>query len=255
MKLGVFKAVGTTYSLGLRHFPAFYLLCLLAGLPSVIYAALSGQGNIGQYLAMQGWERDLTTAVEILLTGFVTAAMVWTLIRDRQGESRTIFAALRDTLERSASIISVGVVFAVVTTVLTTTMDVLAEVAPLAVFIPMLIAFVLSVIFAVAMPCAAMDNDGVVDCFGSSAALTKGSRLRIIAVFFLITIPLVIAVAVFLLVVQPAAAGFDGLPIAWLFLGAPAMNLFLMTGTVAIHEQLAELDDGVMLRETAAVFD
>ena len=56
MKLGVFKAVGTTYSVGLRHFPAFYLLCLLAGLPSVIYAVFSGQSDIGQYLAMQGWQ-------------------------------------------------------------------------------------------------------------------------------------------------------------------------------------------------------
>ena len=255
MKLGVFRAVGTTYTFGLRHFPAFYLLCLLAGLPSIIYAVASGQTNIGQFLAMQGWARDLTTALEILLTGFVTAVMGWTLIRDRQDESWTIFAALRDALERSPTIIGVGVVLAVATTILSTTIDVLAEVSPLAVFIPMLIACVLSLIFAVVLPCAAIDNEGVVDCFGSSAALTQGSRWRIFAVYFLIGIPLVIAMAVFLLVVQPGAQGFDGLPITWLFLGAPALNLFLIAGSVAIHEQLAELEDGVVLGDTAAVFD
>ncbi len=255
MKLGVFKAVGTTYFLGLRHLPAFYLLCGLTLLPRYVYSLMSGHSELGQVLATAGWQNDLLTVVETVLGAFVAAVMVWTLIRDRQEESWTVFTALGDAFERTPTILGVAIVFAVGSTVLTVVMDVLGEVMPLAALVPMLIALVLALVLALVFPCAAVDNDGVLDCFVRSAALTSGSRLRILLVYFLVSIPLVLVALIYFLIAQPDPTQMESLPLSLLFLGGPLLSLFPMAAQVAMHEQLAELEDGLEFSETVAVFD
>lgn len=44
MKLEVLKAVRRSYGFGLRHLPAFYLLCLLVAAPNYLYSQTSMQG-------------------------------------------------------------------------------------------------------------------------------------------------------------------------------------------------------------------
>jgi len=261
MKLGVFKAVWTTFFFGLRHFPAFYLLCLLVNLPVLLYIALSGKNELWQVMAVEGWENDLLTGTQIVLGTIATAVMVWTLIHDRQDESWTVLPALRDAFERMPMVLGVGITIAIGTTLLSVVTDVLREVAPLAAIAPLLIVSILSLIFALAMPCAAFDGDGVIDCFGRSAQLTLGSRWRIFATYFLVSVVLgIVMCAAALLVITvvqqaPDREDLKRLPAFWIFLGSPALNLFFLTATVAMHEQLAELEDGLEFGETAAVFD
>jgi len=139
--------------------------------------------------------------------------------------------------------------------------EVLGEIVPIAALLPVLALLVFSLVFAVVLPAAAVEEDGVIECFGRSAALTGGSRLRIFAAYLLIGIPLALAmgitIAVFLtFVVVPAdMEAFERLPMIWVIIGSAAFNVFLLAAPVAIHEQLAELDDGIELGETAAVFD
>lgn len=255
MKLGVFKAVGTTYVFGLRHFPAFYLLCLLADLPSILYGFLSGHNGVVQFAAAKGWESDLLAAVEFVPTAFVTAVMVWALIRDRQGESWTVVAALRDAFERTPTILGVGVTFAVGIALLSVFHGVLTEIHPAAAIGLSIGMMFLWLYFAVALPCAAVDNDGVMDCFTRSFALTQGSRLRILLVYILICVPMGIAIGIFFFIVLPGPEHLEHLPLSWLSFSAPALSLFFLTAQVAIHEQLAELGEGIEFSNTAAVFD
>ncbi|MGD1879540.1 MAG: hypothetical protein ACFB13_18820 [Kiloniellaceae bacterium] len=255
MKLPVFRTVGTTFVFGLRHFPVFYLLCLLISLPSILYCLLTGQSEFGQLLAVEGWKGDLLRAVETVLSAFVTAVMVWTLMRDRQGEGGTAIAALRDAFERTPTILGVGVAFAVGTTLFSVLRDVLTEIHPgggIGLSVAMMF---VGLYFAVAVPCAAVDSNGVMDCFSRSVNLTQGSRLRILLTYCLVCIPLVIAIFIFFVIMDPGSERIEGLPVAWFFFGGPGLYIFFLTAQVAMHENLAGLEDGMAVGETAAVFD
>ena len=255
MTLRVFATLGRTIAFGLSHFPAFFLLCLLASLPSAVHAMLSPDGFQTSILEGDGgWQADLVTATEIVLLGLVTAVMVRTRIRDQEGESRTVLLAISDTVEYLPTVLGVSFCIAIGTTLFAVMIDVVATIAPILALVPLLIMVVLVLIFAVAMPCAAVDNEGVVDCFGQSAALTLGSRLRIIAVYFLFMIPVLIAGGVIIAFFAP---GFQRgeLPVSTLFYVVPFFNVFFYAVPVIMHEQLAGLDEGIELSETAAVFD
>jgi hypothetical protein len=140
-------------------------------------------------------------------------------------------------------------------------MEVFGEIAPMAALLPLLVVLVLSLVFAVTLPAAAVEEDGVFDCIVRSAALTGGSRLRIFAAYLLIGIPLAIVFCVgfFVLlsyvVIPPDMEYFMGLPMFWVIIGSSVFNVFLLAAPVVIHEQLAELEDGIEMGETAAVFD
>jgi hypothetical protein len=261
MKLAVFRSVGTTFVFGLRHFPAFFLLSLLVYLPSLIYMAVSGKSEIGQFMLIDSWQNDLLTGVEMMLGAFVTAVMVWTLLHDRQGEGWAVLAGLREACARLPMVLGVGFVFAVVMTMTIMAMEVLGEIAPVAALLPMLVIVVLSLVFAVTLPAAAMEEEGVIECIVRSAALTGGSRLRIFAAYLLVGIPLAIAMGISIVVVltyvvvPPDMEAFASLPMFWVLVGASVFNVFLFAAPVAFHEQLAELDDGIEMGETAAVFD
>jgi hypothetical protein len=252
MKLAVFRSVGTTFVFGLRHFPAFFLLSLLVYLPSLIYMAVSGKSEIGQFMLIDSWQNDLLTGVEMMLGAFVTAVMVWTLLHDRQGEGWAVLAGLREACARLPMVLGVGFVFAVVMTMTIMAMEVLGEIAPVAALLPMLVIVVLSLVFAVTLPAAAMEEEGVIECIVRSAALTGGSRLRIpLAIAMGISIVVVLTYVV----VPPDMEAFASLPMFWVLVGASVFNVFLFAAPVAFHEQLAELDDGIEMGETAAVFD
>ena len=255
MKLPVFRTVGTTFTFGLRHFPAFYLLCLLTSLPTFVYGLVRGQNDIGEVVVPQRWESDLLTFVELVFSAFVVAVMAWTLIRDRQGESGTVLAALGDTLERAPTILGAGVVFAVGSTLLSVFSDILSQIYPAAAIGLSVGMIFLGLYLAVVLPCAAVDNGGVMDCFSRSIALTQGSRLRILLVYAFVCIPLFIAIFIFVTIMQPRPGEFEQLPFTWVIFGLPALMPFLLTAQVAMHEHLAELNDGVEFSTTAAVFD
>jgi hypothetical protein len=254
MKLGVFSTVGTTLFFGLRHLPAFYLLCVLIYAPRYLYFSLTGRSLEEAFESGAGWDNDLFGAVEILLMGMVTSVMVWTLVRDRQGESWTVFAALRDAAGRLPMVLGVACCIAVGITLLTVAMDVAGAVAPLAAVIPIVAMVVLALVFAVAMPCAAVDGEGIIECFTQSAQLTSGSRWRIGAVYLLLVVPMIV-LAVICFFIFGVDSQMDEPPAAFIFLGGPLFEVFMIAAPVVIYEQLAGLDSGVAFGETAAVFD
>lgn len=254
MTLRVFATLGRTFVFGLRHFPAFFLLCLLANLPTVLYGLLRPESFQAAMMEGAGWETDLVTAAEVMLLGLVTAVMVHTRLRDQQGESWTVLPAIGDTVEYLPTILGVSFCIAVGVTLLSVLTEVLATITPILALIPVLIMIVLTLIFTVVMPCAALDNGGVADCFGQSAALSQGSRLRIIAVYILFLIPVAIAGGVLIAVFAPGMERAELPASTYLFL-VPIGNVFFFALPVIMHEQLAGLDEGVELAETAAVFD
>ena len=253
MKLAVFGTLATTFIFGLRHFPAFYLLCLLTSVPRYLYGALSGRSLEDQLVTPATWGDDLLTAVEVLLAGLVTAVMVWTLIRDQGGERWTVLPAFQDVFEHLPMILGVGGCVALVSMLLSVMFDLALALAPLAIIAPALLIAVLALVFAVLLPCAAVSESGILECFTESAELTAGSRLRILMLYVLVSVPLVIVSFLALVILQPDAR--TGLPAEWAFLGMAALNVFLYATPVAIHNALAEPDGGDVLAETAAVFD
>jgi hypothetical protein len=259
MKLPVFKTLGTTFAFSLRHFTPFYLMCLLVGMPSFLYLFLSGQIQLGVFPSHMGWRGDLLTGLEIVLAAVVSAIMVWTLVRDRRNESWTVVPAIGDALKRLPTIMGVGVTFAVGSIVFSIVTEGAGLLHPLVAIILTLAMIVLALIFVVAMPCAAVENAGVADCFSRSLSLTSGSRLRIILIFILLGLPLGLAIYVFfrvaLMIMQPDPQQMESLSITCLFLVSPALHVLLIAAPVAIHEQLSELKGDLEFGETAAVFD
>ncbi|MEO3431313.1 hypothetical protein AAFN88_20825 [Pelagibius sp. CAU 1746] len=254
MTLRVFATLGRTVVFGLRHFPAFLLLCLLANLPTSLYGLLRPEDFQAAMLEGESWETDLVTGLEVMLLGLVTAIMVHTRLRDQQGESWTVLPAIGDTVEYLPAVLGVSFCISVGVTLISVLVAVLAEIAPILAFAPLLIMAVLTLIFAVVMPCAALHDGGVVDCFGQSASLAQGSRLRIVAIYVLFLIPVGIAGAVLIGVYAPGMERAELPASAYLYL-LPFGNVFFFALPVIMHEQLAGLDDGVELSETAAVFD
>lgn len=250
MKLPVFRTVGATLIFSLRHFPAFYLLSLLTALPTYLLgsSALDPAGSSGT------WRGDLAGAGEVMLAGVATAVMMWTRIRDQQGERWTVFAALRDALEHLPTVLGVGAIVAIVTTVISLMYEVLGTVTASAVVAPIGATLYLSVIFAVVMPHAAVDDAGPLESIGQSATLTAGSRFRILGTYILLGVPVGLLVFVLCFTIFDGMPGNHVLPLMLLF-GSSMLNVFFLPLPVLLYEQLAGLEDGMPLGETAAVFD
>ncbi|MEO3431312.1 hypothetical protein AAFN88_20820 [Pelagibius sp. CAU 1746] len=249
MKLGVIKAVGRCYGFGLRHLPVFYLLCLLVGAPRYLLSET----------AKPTWQVSVVVSFfEILLAAMVTGIMVWTMIRDRRGESWTVVPSIGDAFGRAPMILGVAFVIAGVSLGFGGLGYYLGTLHPFAAAAPSVVMFVLKIIFCVAIPCAAVSKGGVFDTLWQSARLSAGSRLRILAVYALTLLPFGI-IAVIAVALLPADARADlqagNLPMLWILLGGSIGSAFLYPVPVAIHEQLAELDDRLPLGKTAAVFD
>ena len=170
MKLPVFSTVGTTFTFSLRHFPAFYLLILLVGVPRYIYSQVP----------CPEWQASVvSTGAELLISGLVVALMAAVLHRDRRGESRTLLPSISDTLARSATVLGVIVLMAVYVVGLIFLGDVLSTLHPQAPMAVLVVHFILFAFICMAVPCAAVETRGVLDCFRRSVNLSAGSRLRI----------------------------------------------------------------------------
>jgi len=249
MKLSIWKAAVRSYGFGLRHLPIFSLLCLLVGAPRYLY---------GQ-LPTATWQTALLVHFfEVLLAAMVTGIMVWTMIRDRRGERWTALPAIGDAFQRTPMILGVAIVIATVVLGLSGLGLYLGTLHPFASAAPSVILFILKLIFCVAIPCAAVSESGVFDTLWQSARLSAGSRLRILAVYVLTLLPFGI-IAGIALALSPADVQADlqagNLPMLWIFVGGALGNAVLFTVPVAIHEQLAALEERLPLGETAAVFD
>jgi hypothetical protein len=244
MPLGVFNALWTTCVFGVRHFPAFYLLCVLIGLPHYAYS----------FLPCPEWQlRIAADGTETLLACFIIAIMTLTLTRDRQGRACTVLPSIGDTSKRSATILGVSIIFAVVVAGLSSLGGPLGTMHPLAPIVLQIVYFIFLAFFCMAIPCAAIGGDGVFDCFKRSAALSAGSRLRIVAAYLLALIPFVAACGAMALFGPDLQV--ESLWEVWTFFVNPALAVFLLALPALIHERLARRGDDVSFDEPAAAFD
>ncbi|MPZ10633.1 MAG: hypothetical protein GEU89_10555 [Kiloniellaceae bacterium] len=244
MPLGVFNALWTTCTFGLSHFPAFYLLCAVVALPRYAYSLLP----------CPEWQlRVAADGTETLLACFIIAIMTLTLNRDRRGEAWTVLPSIGDTFKRSAPVLGVSIVSTVVIIGLSALSHYLIKLHPQAPIALLVVHLILVAFFCMAIPCAAKDSDGIFDCFKRSAALSAGSRLRIVAAYLLVVIPVVIvwgAMALFGPDLQ-----VESLWEVWTFFVNPATTVFPLALLAVIHDGLAERGDDVSFGEPAAVFD
>lgn len=244
MKLSVYRTVGTTFTFSLRHFPAFYLLILLVGVPQYIYSQVP----------CPEWQASVVSSgAELLISGLVVALMTAVLHRDRRGESRTLLPSISDTLARSATVLGVIVLMAVYVVGLIFLGDVLSTLHPQAPMAVLVVHFILFAFICMAVPCAAVETRGVLDCFRRSVNLSAGSRLRILATYFLTLAPLVIAWTA--LVVFGEELPFEGLWEILFFFGLAVFSVFPFALPAVIYASLAGPEDDVSFAAPAAVFD
>ncbi|MEO3431311.1 hypothetical protein AAFN88_20815 [Pelagibius sp. CAU 1746] len=244
MRLSVAAALKTTWVFGARHFPAFYLLCILSSLPYLAYG----------FLQWPEWQMSFAVKTsEILIDCLIIAVMSAALDRDRRGEVRTVLPSLSDTIERSATVLSVSIVTTAVVMGIVALDNPLFKLHPRAPIALQIAYFILVVLFCMAIPCAIRENGGATDCFKRSLALSSGSRLRIVAAFLLAMIPGGIAWTA--LVLYGPELQVDVLWEVWTFLVVPAFSVFLLALPAVIHSSLAGSDGSVLFGETAAVFD
>jgi hypothetical protein len=244
MKLHVIGTVGTVYAFGLRHFPAFYPLVVLAGVPQYIYSQVP----------CPEWEaRFVAAGAEMLVSGAFVALMAATLKRDRRGESRTVLPSIGDTLARSPTVLGVTILMAIYIVGLLFVGDALNTLHPQAPIAVLAVHFIVFAFLCMAVPCAAVETRGVLDCFRRSVKLSAGSRLRILATYFLALVPLAIAWTA--LVVFGTDLPIEGLWEILFFFGLPAFSVFPFAFPAVVHASLITPKDDVSFATPEAVFD
>lgn len=267
MRLSVTKSITGTLSFCLRHAVAFYGLGLLTGLPTYLHRFLPREHlpELPQFPELRGlelprpwWEAGVAIPViETMLLGVATAIMVQTLRRDRRGEDWTVFPGIAAALPRLPTVLAVCLVYSVATVLFGGVAIFIGESSPVAIVL-LLVLFVLvaflAMVYAVAVPCAAVDNAGIYYCFERSAELTSGSRWLIFAAMMLSALPVVGGVVIFLLVLgHDFSAG--SIPALWTWLLGALGGAYFMALSVILREALVVLKEGSGARDTAEVFD
>jgi len=243
MKLNVFGTVAAAYAFGLRHFPAFYLLVVVVGLPHYLY---------GQ-LPCPEWQATVVAGTaETLISCAVVALMAATLSRDRRGGSWTVLRGVRDTAARSVTVLGVSVTITAYVIGLTFLGDALRTLHPLAPIVVLVLHFIIEAFLCMALPCAAVETRGVIGCFRRSIVLSAGSRLRIVAAYLLAMVPLAIAWGA--LVVFGADLPIEELWQILFFFGLPMLSVFPFVLPSIIHARLAGPEDDISLAAPEAVF-
>lgn len=244
MKLNVFGSVAAAYAFGLRHFPAFYLLAMLASVPEYLYSFLP---------CPESQARLAADCTETLISCLVVAVMSVTLKRDRRAEAWTVLPSLRDTFERPKTVLGVSFVSTTIVVALSLLGGVLMTVHPLASIVATFIHLILVAFFCLAIPCAATGEGGIAECFRRSTADTAGSRLRIVAAYLLVMLPGMVVWGG--LTVFADDLQVEGLWEMWSFIGLPALTVFILALPAVIHARLASPGDDVLFGRSLAVFD
>lgn len=253
MKLSVNKAITGALGFSLRHAVPFYLLGLGVSLPSYLHSFLPREIVPG--VPRPWWETELAVpAIEAILGGIMIAIMVHGLRGDRRGERLTVWAGLATVAPRLPTVIAVSLVVDLGVTLIMAAADSLVASA-LVIAAPMVIlGLFLWLVFCVAVPCAAVDNAGIIHCLERSVALTAGSRPRIIAVFLLSILP-VFAVAAAAILLSEGRFSAESLSPLWIWLVTAAAEVYAAALVVVLHEALVILKDGAGAGTLATVFD
>lgn len=271
-RLGISEVIIGTLGFSLRHIVAFFLLGLLVNLPTYLHSLLPrkvlrvGPGGElpegwevpeplveGIEMPRAGWETAFAIPViEMVLFGFAVGIIAQTLLRDRRGENWTVFAGLVEVRRKFWTILGVGVLCGLASGTVLLVVDLI----PVTVVALIPLYLIAALILCPVMPCAAIQNLGVIDCFDRSAELTAGSRLRILAVYLLIAAITVgiAAVAFGIIKYGSQMGGYKPSHLSSWIVSALGSVYFLPLLAV-IHEALVALKGGSDASASPEVFD
>ena len=271
-RLGISKVIVGTLGFSLRHIVAFFLLGLLVNLPTYLHSLLPREvvrvdpgAELpegfeipepllkGIELPRAGWETAFAIPViETVLFGFAVGIITQTLLRDRRGEDWTVFAGLVGVLRNFWTVLGVGVLCGLASG---TGLYIIYSV-PVAAVVLIPLFLIAALILCPVMPCAVVQNLGVIDCFERGAALTAGSRLRIAAIYLLI-VAIAFGIAVVALGILKYGFQIEGnesSPLSSWLVTALGGAYFLPLLAV-IHEALVVLKEGPDPEVSAEAFD
>ena len=267
MKLNITGSIAEALRFSLHHVVPFYFLGLVAGLPAYLHSFLPREtrtldlpGRAHEALLPRPWwETDLAVpAVEAVLFGIMVAIMVHMRQRDRRGESGTMLAGFADAAPCLLTVAAVSLTIKLAEALITVGGRFLGDyigTVGFIIFLPLLaLLLFLYLVFCVAIPSAAVDDTGVFNAFRRSAALTAGSRGRLLGLFVVLLLPLIAVITAVVMLFRDAifSGGFPDLGL-WL-VGAAAL-VYSGVLIVVIHEALVALKEGAGAGTLATVFD
>lgn len=186
-RLGIRAVLGVSAKIFGGNFSLFTLLALLAMSPSIILEALRAL-NVVQGVAAYSGPNGVAVGVfilEMLLWYFAFAVLAHRTFMDIKGHKSQLGADLGQAVERLLPLVGLGIIYSVIVVLPVLVPLLLPGLAILSLIfvVPCIYA---ALVFFVVIPVAVIEKAPVNKCFGRSAALTKGSRWRILVLVMII---------------------------------------------------------------------
>ena len=239
--LGVGGVLSRSFAIWLKNFPAFAVISLFMLSPYLLYTlAVMGGEPDADSLQNLSWVSNLSFLFEQLAAGTVAYGVFEHLRGARAGVSECISVGLR----RALPVILVAAV-----------VGVCIGLGLVALLIPGL---VLWCAFSVAAPAAVVEMPGVQGAMARSWQLTKGHRLHIFGVLFLLwLVEAAVGYLVLVTLVPDEGATLDDLR-SYVYLILPFEVAWVALNGVAravIYHDLRVIKEGVATEELARVFE
>ncbi len=253
----VFSILGQSFLILFRNFVPFALISIFIMSPPYIYLYVSepnylDDGSIGS-------SAGFLDIVDIILSYFVTAALVFGVFQSLRGQPVSIFQSVSRGLAVIFPVIGVIIIMGIIWAALGALMygaavvasDNVATTIILAVIVIVLTVYIIC-IFWVVVPAAAVEGR-VLSSFGRSIHLTKGNRWRVFGLLFMVGIISAIVGAIAGGVGGAIGSNSSAILLTWAAT-ALATAFSSVVATVAYY-RLCLVKDGVPENEIAAVFD
>jgi hypothetical protein len=247
-KIDMGKVIGETFQvLGRNLGPFLVLAVILVGVPGVVLGLLSKQfvTDLRPTSNPLYW----TFAVGRGFFGLILqAAIIYGVVNDLNGRKALLIDSLRVALRVFLPLVAIGILSA------------------LAVGLGMILLIVPGVIlllaWSVTVPVYVMEERGIIETFGRSAALTRDNRWRILGIYLLLGFAFMI-INFIIMAIFGASSFFSGGVASMAFMttviAAPIIAVIsaLVTSTLisTLYVELRRLKDGTAAADLGAVFD
>jgi hypothetical protein len=248
MTFGVGNILGTGFRVWFRNLVPFLLITAIFYAPPWIWAAIALQVQPTlENLQHVTWVFNIVTVLIMLLNVFVSAVLTYGVVMELHGQRASIGACLATGLSRFLPALGVGLLAAVFT-----------GLGFLALIIPGVIIFCM---FYVATTASVIERPGVMGALQRSRELTKGHRLEIFGILFLLGLISAVSHLVLLGIVstKPTSleAAFEGMRHQLYFnLGHEIIFGSLSAVMVSVTYCFLRAEkEGTSAAELAAIFD
>lgn len=230
--------IGTTFNVYLKNIVSFTIVAAIVLLPVTVVLAFA--------IANQN-PRDLTdfyigigvaSVLGMILQPISTAVILYSAFQDMRGKKTSLGEAISWALSRFLPLLLLGIVYM---------LGVLA--GTIALVVP---AFILMVMWAVAIPACVVERTGPIDSLSRSSELTKGNRWQIFAIILIVGF--IIGVIGNILQALGAAGGI-GLLIVIMIIWQGISQSFNSVLMAVMYHDLRVSKEGGDVNHIASVFD